>query len=122
MAGRNFESLRIAFLGSARKNDMLRCRKTMFECVKSRVDKRDKRRRKFYSQKGSISDELQPSSYCLEEHVQMTEDSHDFSGEEDDTTPAASPRVSEGPQKHTIAFRSKRIYFEHKRIKNHRYQ
>jgi arginine decarboxylase-like protein len=37
-------------------------------------------------------------------------------------TPAASPRVSEGPQKHTIAFWSKHIYFEHKHIKNHRYQ
>jgi hypothetical protein len=33
-------------------------------------------------------------------------------------TPAASPRVSEGPQKHAIAFQSKHIYFEHKRIKN----
>jgi hypothetical protein len=40
----------------------------------------------------------------------------------DDTTPAASPHVSEGPQKHAIAFRSKHIYFEHKCIKNHQYQ
>jgi hypothetical protein len=31
-----------------------------------------------------------------------------------DTTPAASPRVSEGPQKHAIAFRSKHVYFKHK--------
>jgi hypothetical protein len=45
---------------------------------------------------------LQLSPYCLEEHVRMTEDSHHFSGEEDDTTPAASPHVSEGPQKHAI--------------------
>jgi hypothetical protein len=101
---------------------MLRCKKAMFEFVKSKVDKRAERRRKFYSQEGSISDELQLSPYCLEEHMRMTEDSHDFSGEEDDTTSAASPRVSEGPQKHAIAFRSKHIYFEHKCIKNHRYQ
>jgi hypothetical protein len=39
-----------------------------------------------------------------------------------DTTPAASPCVSEGPQKHVIAFWSKHVYFDHKRIKNHRYQ
>jgi hypothetical protein len=107
MAGRDFESSRTVFLGRARKKDMSRfkkMRKLMFEFVKSRVDKRAERRRKFDSQEGSISDELQLSHYCLEEHVRMTEDSHDFSGEEDDTTLAASPRVSEGPQKHTIAF------------------
>jgi hypothetical protein len=94
----------------------------MCECVKSGVDKRDERQRKFYLQKGSISDELQLSPYCLEEHVRMTEDSHYFSGEEDDTTPAASPRASEGPQKHAMVFQSKHVYFEHKHIKNHRYQ
>jgi hypothetical protein len=32
---------------------------------------------------------------------------HTIELEHDDTTPAASPRVSEGPQKHVIAFRSK---------------
>jgi hypothetical protein len=38
-----------------------------------------------------------------------------------DMTPAASPRVSEGPQKHVIAFQSKHIYFEHKpSISKHR--
>jgi hypothetical protein len=39
-----------------------------------------------------------------------------------DTTPVASPRVSEGPQKHTTVFQSKHVYFEHKHIKNHQYQ
>jgi hypothetical protein len=46
-AGRDFESSRIVFLGSARKKDMLRfrkLRKSMFECVKSVVDKRAERR------------------------------------------------------------------------------
>jgi hypothetical protein len=42
--------------------------------------------------------------------------------EDGDMTPAASPRISKGPQKHTIAFRSKHVYFEHKHIKNHQYQ
>jgi hypothetical protein len=43
-------------------------------------------------------------------------------GDGSDTTPAASPRVSEGPQKHAIAFRSKHVYFEHKpSISKHRH-
>jgi hypothetical protein len=39
-----------------------------------------------------------------------------------DMTPAASPRTSEGPQKHAMVFQSRHVYFEHKRIKNHQYQ